>query len=103
MLDFIKKELVSLVKWMLVISFAAAAYYSVSPKYVPLDYKPIEKEYYRLNTVTGVLYKPPIEMRPIWSRKQQEYVRVKEWMNGFWTVEQNYNESDLKVIEKKDL
>lgn len=93
MLDFIKKELVSLVKWMLVISFAAVAYYNVVPKYQVFGVERL-----RLNQVTGRVYLPPTislesqvpeydENAPgeFWDKF---VTKKKEKQHGFWFIEE---------------
>lgn len=89
MSDWIKKELVSTVKWMWVITFASILFYMVSPKYQALH-----KNNYRMNRVTGRVYSQALKSEP-----EYEYVEKPEAedpfdcfkltpkQHGFWFIE----------------
>lgn len=99
MLDLIKKELASTVKWTFLIGVATFSYYLVAPKYQAID-----KEQYRINTITGQVYESPkVGMirwaKPYNSDKNKNFFEdmlTIEKEHGFWFIEEVQESSPPK-------
>jgi hypothetical protein len=78
MLALIVLELVSIFKWTLIISFAAFAYYTVTPKYTGTKDGAL-----RLNTVTGQVFSQPSQNQFIILSDEGSYWE-RDW---FWYIQ----------------
>lgn len=67
MLALVLAEVISLIKWILIISFAATAYYLVLPKYIP-----IKENETRMNRVTGQVFKYPFYSKNVYFNFDQD-------------------------------
>lgn len=86
MLDLLKKELVSTIKWMFLISFGAAVYYAVVPKYIQFGMSDSFNSTFRMNQVTGQVYTSPLRPNRLYIDKDHQ---PKEKPN-FWVIDENY-------------
>ena len=78
MLDYLKKELISTLKWTWLIIITACAFYNVAPKY-----EVIKENNLRINRVTGKVYEKAFTSSECSRELLEEYYKNP----NFWIVD----------------